>query len=102
MQEIAKEIGLSDSRIERIIFKNKDLLSIDRKYEKFKRYNYLQRQLVDEKGIEKQSQKDSLEIVEAMRKECEGENVISISSFLVIEKPKDSEPNRLDAFLSNQ
>lgn len=95
MAEIGERFGISAQRVERIINSNKELLSIDRKYEKFKRINYLKRQLVDENGKEIPSKVDRSIIIEQLRKEFEGDEKINImTQFFSIETPEGTK-NRL-------
>ena len=103
MAQIGERFKLSPQRIERIINTNKELLSIDRKYEKFKRINYLKRQLIDKNGNEKNSKADPIEIIENLRKENEGDSIVNvITQFLNITPTNMSENNRLNALQSPQ
>lgn len=98
MAQIGERFKISPQRIERIINRNKELLSIDRKYEKLKRINYLKRQLVDENGNEIPSKADRSLIIEMLRKEFEGDSITNIvTQFLQVEKPEIISPtNRLN------
>lgn len=70
MDEIGSRFDLTGSRIQQIIYRNRELLDFDKKYEKAKRINWLKRQL-DKAG---DSNKDSADILEQYRKEIEGDS----------------------------
>lgn len=69
MLEIGTIFGISGSRVQQILYKNRDLLESDRKYEKAVRINRLKR------WIEKhpETSKDAIDIQAELRKEIEGD-----------------------------
>lgn len=69
MEEIGSRFGISGSRVQQLIYKNRHLLNLDKDYEKAKRVNWLQRQIKKRSD----SKKDSADLVEQLRREIEGD-----------------------------
>lgn len=88
MEDIGKRFGISKQRVEMILHRNKQLLVLDQEYEKVKRVNVLRRQLTDANGNERRSEKDVLDVLDAMRKEFVSDGVINaVQNFLQINLP---------------
>jgi predicted DNA-binding protein YlxM (UPF0122 family) len=68
-EEIGKRFGISATRVGQIIYKNRGLLEIDRKHEKAKRINRLQR-ILKTKG-DLCVDKDAIDVMDKLRQECE-------------------------------
>ncbi len=82
-EEIGKLFNLSQARIGQILKKNKALLTPDKEWEKYKRINWLKRQ-TKKRG---DTQKDSLDLLDRLRVEIEGEKpTIDISKHISITK----------------
>lgn len=67
--EIGKVFDLTEARIGQILRKNKVLLSPDREWEKYKRINWIKRQ-IKKRG---DSHKDSLEMIDRLKIEIDGD-----------------------------
>jgi hypothetical protein len=70
LEEIGVRFNISHVRVHQILFKNKELIKIDKEYEKLKRLSILKRML--SKHSDTIGKKDTLDIVDAMRIETEG------------------------------
>lgn len=98
-RELGIQYEMTRDNVAKILSKNRSILKIDKQYTKIKRIHELHKQL-HRTGDTK---KDRIEVLEQLRKEDEGDSNISfISNFLVIDKPINSNPNRLDAFLADK
>lgn len=73
MKDIGSRFGITLSRVQQIISNNKHLIKIDKEYEKLKRLATLKRML--EKHPEEIGKKDTLDILDQMRIETEGNKV---------------------------
>lgn len=96
MEEIGSSFGISGSRVQQVLYKNRDLLELDKKYERAKRVNWLRRQHVKAGD----SEKDSADILEQMRKEIEGDDRNPGSSVnevkvIVVYPPTAGKPNEV-------
>ena len=67
-EEIAMRFNLNQSTIARILYRNREALTLDKNYEKIKRINWYKRQLREKTA----SKKDGADIQEAIRNEIEG------------------------------
>lgn len=83
---ISVELGLHEKAIAHIIRKNKDVLRLDKEFEKSKRLHYLNHALSNSKP----SKKDRLDILEAHRKEIEGDKaqVETHNHFVIYRNPQ--------------
>lgn len=69
LEEIGLRFNISATRVHQILYKNKDLIKVDKEYEKLKRLAVLKRML--HKHPESIGKKDTLDIVKALREEVE-------------------------------
>jgi len=96
MLQIGLRFGISAPRVQQIVYKNRHLIKIDKEYEKLKRMAVLKRML--NKHPEELGKKSTLDIVEQMRVEVEG-NKFEVSGAgetkIIIIRPneKKEEPN---------
>ncbi len=75
VRQLANEFNISEVRVYQIVGKHKDIVKIDREYEKHRRLNRLK--LLEDKASPKLAPKDATELVrviEAQRKEIEGDS----------------------------
>lgn len=79
-EEIAKEYGFTRMAIYSILRKNREAMKIDKEFQKIERIHYLNHALANSKP----SKKDRLEIIEALRKEHEGEKGGEVHNHFVI------------------
>jgi hypothetical protein len=70
-EEIAKQFNMTQQGIGRILYKNKELLKLDKDYEKSKRIHYLGRMLLRHDMV--LGKKSSIDIIDGIRKEIEGD-----------------------------
>ena len=101
LQEIGQKFGLTKQAIDYVILKHKSVFKIDKEFEKLKRLNRLKR-IFDSCSDRLSPNKDILNVIEQMRKEFEGENIVNlITQFLQIEKPSSEIKTRLDEIQAN-
>lgn len=83
-EEIAQAFGMTHQNVSLILYKNKHVFELDKKFEKQKRLNKLNRMLAKtDDSVSKN--RDATDIIKEMRAECEGDsNVNFISQFLNI------------------
>ena len=102
--EIAQRFHITEQAINKVIHNNIHLLEIDKKFEKQKRLNKLQR-VLENAGIQLSPKKDVLNVLEQMRREIEGDSLFTadVKQFIQVFLPAndgaiDSNPdNRLEA-----
>jgi len=95
-KELGKIFGICPQAIYSIIRKNRELLKIDKEAESVFRLHDLKNQMRKMGPTEK----DRLDVIEAMRKETEGNPVTNIvTQFLQVESTS-SKPNRLNEIQS--
>ena len=95
LDEIGLEFGMTAPSVHYILHKNKSLLILDRNFERAKRINVLKRILKNTKES-LSTKRDTIDVLEQLRKENEGEVVTNfISQFFSIE-PNSSVKTRLD------
>jgi predicted DNA-binding protein YlxM (UPF0122 family) len=82
LREIGERFNISETRVNQIIYKNRHLLKIDKEYEKIKRVHVLKRLL--KKHPENLGNKSTIDIVEKLRAEDEGDSSSSRSETKVI------------------
>jgi predicted DNA-binding protein YlxM (UPF0122 family) len=76
-ENIAVRFGITRTRVSQIIYKNAHLLQFQRNTEKVARINHLKRML--ENHPDRMSKKSTLDILEQLRKELEGEKGVEVS-----------------------
>lgn len=69
LKEIALRFGISATRCYQIVYANRDLITIDKDWEKNKRVHWLKRQIVKNDS----TKKDTADLQEQLRKELEGD-----------------------------
>ena len=74
MDEIGQKLGLTKSRIQQIIYENREQVKLDKDYEKSKRIAHLKRLL--DTYPEEIGKKSTIDILEQLRKELEGDEPI--------------------------
>jgi len=72
-EEIGKRFGISTTRVNQIVYKNRHLIKIDKEYEKLKRLAVLKRML--SKHPEELGKKSTIDIIDQMRLEVEGNKI---------------------------
>jgi predicted XRE-type DNA-binding protein len=72
-EEIGLRFKITSSRVNQILYKNKHLVKIDKEYEKLKRLGVLRRLLKEHPEL--MGKKTTLDIVDQMRVETEGNKV---------------------------
>lgn len=70
MEELGSMFNITGSRVQQICYRNRELLDLDKKYEKAKRINWLRRQIAKAGD----SEKDSADLLEQFRKELDGDD----------------------------
>jgi predicted DNA-binding protein YlxM (UPF0122 family) len=80
MEEIGVRFGISGTRVQQIIYRNRHLLQYDKEYERAKRVHNLKRWI----KAKPESSKDPVDIQGELRKEIEGEGTAVKSETKVI------------------
>ena len=76
--EATGQFNISSRQIRRILYKNREVLKLDREWEKQKRIHWLKRQIKDRGN----SKKDSADLLEQLRKDIEGEKGIEFKQVI--------------------
>jgi hypothetical protein len=69
LEDIARTFNITIRRISAIIYNNRNILVADATYEKAQRIHWLKRQIAKDK----ETKKDTAELIEQLRKEIEGD-----------------------------
>jgi len=95
MDEIGKRFGVSGTRVQQILYKYRDLLEADKKYEKAKRINQLKRWLKNNP----KTTKDAMDVQGELRKEIEGDDKGQGNSDkqIIIVYPPSHKPEEVNA-----
>lgn len=94
MEEIAERFHISTTRVHQLIYRNKALAKIDKDFEKLKRLSKLKRLLRDHPST--LGKKDTLDIIDQMRIETEGNRVEHLGQIdtgtkvIIIHPPRES------------
>ena len=89
-EDLAKEHSITRMAVYYVIRKNREILKLDKEFAKVQRVHYLNHALANSSP----TGKDRLDILEAMRKEYEGDSVTTVvTQFLQVEKSSDIPAN---------
>lgn len=92
-ESLVSKYGITQQAISSIVRKNREIIKIDKEFEKINRIHYLKQALVNSKP----SKKDRLDILEALRNECEGERGFTeVKQIVQVFLPGQNEPVQIE------